>query len=190
MGLLERARHFVQPRLAARQPADLELLELAREPAVPHGDPVVHEREPAREMPGTRRDPGDAVDLQLEARLEARGIRQRPEPPRGAGVGPEDAGKVHGAGIGLEQLGGAGHGQPGFGDAKRDGAAVVGTVADAAGDAPRGKRVVAGIDVDVAVQPANRVSHHQPQRQRLRDERGEQLGRRHVAAEFGRRRHV
>ena len=161
MRLLQRTRQLLEARAAAHEPAHLELMKLPRELAAPHRHAVVDEGEPPRQMPRARCGTYHPVDLQLEARLEPGGIHQRPEPAGGPAVAVQDLGQIHAGSLGLEHLARARHRQPRLGETEGDDAAIVGAVADAAGDAPRRERAVAGVDVDVAVPMPGGAARHQ-----------------------------
>ena len=91
--LLEGERQLLQPRPAPGEPADLELLELPHEATAPHRHPVVQEREPPRQVPRPGGGADDAVDLQLEPRLEPREIHDAAEPARRARCRRQDRGR-------------------------------------------------------------------------------------------------
>ena len=140
-GLLQRAGQLLEAGAAPLQAANLELPELPRERAVPHRHPVVQEREPAGERPRATGKAHGALDLELEARLEAGGVHQATETSRGLARPAENGGQVHFLGVRLEHLARARHRQPRLREAERECAAIVRAVADAAGDVPAGEDV-------------------------------------------------
>ena len=163
------------------QSHELHFPKLAREAVVPHGHDVIDQLVAGAPGPGAGEDPGLAFDLELEQRLQVRGIHQPPEPARGLALASQGGRQIqlgHGAGEALARRGeGDGHHPP-----------VVRTQAEAAGHVAARQRAVGGVVVDVAVESVRSALHPEAPGRRGVDELLEKLGAGDVPLYLGARR--
>src|SRR5439155_10518939 len=114
-------------------------------------------------------------DLQVEPGLEPRGIHQLPESPGRLGVAAQYCRDVRATDLRLKDLTRPGQGNVGLPDPQGQGAPLVATGPDAAGDSATCQGVVRGIQVDVPEKTPLDAADDETMAQGAGHQSGEQL---------------